>query len=50
VVDVIGDVITSENYLYAVRITGEFDWIRTRTAARQAKPYRHCARPPAANR
>jgi hypothetical protein len=29
VVDVIGDVITSENYLYAVRITGEFDWIRT---------------------
>jgi acetolactate decarboxylase len=39
VIDAIGDVVKSENYLYAVRITGEFDWIRTRTAARQARPY-----------
>ncbi len=30
----------SPNYLYAVRFTGEFDWITTRTVRRQAKPYR----------
>ena len=39
VIDVIGGVVTSENYLYAVRITGQFEWVRIRTAARQAKPY-----------
>ncbi len=39
VVDAIGDLVQSENYLYAVRVTGEFDWVRTRTAARQVKPY-----------
>ena len=35
----IGELIRSENYLYAIRITGQFDWVRTRTAARQHKPY-----------
>jgi acetolactate decarboxylase len=39
VIDVIGGLVASENYLYAVRLTGEFDWVRTRTAARQSKPY-----------
>jgi len=35
----IGGLIRSENYLYAIRITGQFDWVRTRTAARQRQPY-----------
>ena len=35
----VGDLTRSENYLYAVRVTGEFAWVRTRTAARQTKPY-----------
>jgi acetolactate decarboxylase len=39
VVDAIRGLVKSENYLYAVRITGKFAWVRTRTAARQAKPY-----------
>jgi len=39
VADIVGDLIPSENYLYAMRITGDFDWVRTRTAAKQAKPY-----------
>ncbi len=39
VAGIVGDLIPSENYLYAMRITGEFDWVRTRTAARQTKPY-----------
>src|SRR6476646_5489465 len=34
VVDAIRGLVKSENYLYAVRITGEFAWVRTRTAAR----------------
>lgn len=29
----------SPNYLYALRITGEFDWVKTRTVQRQPKPY-----------
>ncbi|MDY5785852.1 MULTISPECIES: acetolactate decarboxylase [unclassified Corynebacterium] len=29
----------SSNYLYAVRITGEFNWVTTRTVARQTRPY-----------
>jgi len=37
--DLIGATISSENYLYAIRIVGEFDWVRTRTAARQHRPY-----------
>jgi acetolactate decarboxylase len=39
VADIIGGLIRSENYLYAIRITGDFEWVRTRTAARQTKPY-----------
>jgi acetolactate decarboxylase len=35
----VGSLIPSENYLYAMRITGDFEWVRTRTAARQTKPY-----------
>ena len=31
--------IPSENYLYAIRVTGDFEWVRTRTAAKQTKPY-----------
>ncbi|MCD7101800.1 acetolactate decarboxylase [Pseudoclavibacter sp. 13-3] len=29
----------SPNYLYALRITGEFDWVKTRTVQLQSKPY-----------
>ena len=39
VAEIVGHLIPSENYLYAMRITGDFDWVRTRTAARQTKPY-----------
>ena len=39
VAGIVGELIPSENYLYAMRITGDFDWVRTRTAARQTKPY-----------
>ena len=37
---IIGESVSSENYLYAIRIVGEFSWVSTRTAARQRKPYR----------
>jgi acetolactate decarboxylase len=37
--DLIHTLIPSENYLYAIRVTGDFQWVRTRTAARQHKPY-----------
>ncbi|MFT2815542.1 acetolactate decarboxylase [Leifsonia sp. A12D58] len=30
----------SENYMYALRITGDFEWVRTRTVVKQSKPYR----------
>ena len=40
VVDVIGALTGSDNYLYAVKITGTFDWVRTRTVMKQSKPYR----------
>ncbi len=30
----------SENYLYAVRVSGHFAWVRTRTVRRQDRPYR----------
>ena len=36
---IIGETISSENYLYAIRVTGEFAWVSTRTAARQQQPY-----------
>lgn len=37
--DLIHTLIPSENYLYAIRVTGDFGWVRTRTAAKQTKPY-----------
>ncbi len=37
--DIVGQLVGSENYLYAIRVTGDFEWVRTRTAARQHKPY-----------
>ncbi|TFC92427.1 MULTISPECIES: acetolactate decarboxylase [Cryobacterium] len=30
----------SENYMYALRIDGDFEWIRMRTVVKQEKPYR----------
>jgi acetolactate decarboxylase len=39
VASLVGELIPSENYLYAMRIAGDFRWVRTRTAARQHKPY-----------
>ncbi|WP_111766807.1 acetolactate decarboxylase [Nakamurella deserti] len=39
VVEIIHDLVRSENYCYAIRITGDFSWVRTRTAARQTRPY-----------
>jgi len=30
----------SENYMYALRIEGDFEWIRMRTVVKQQKPYR----------
>ncbi len=30
----------SPNYMYALRITGEFEWMTARTVTRQEKPYR----------
>jgi acetolactate decarboxylase len=40
VVGVIRRLTRSENYLYAVRVTGHFAWVRTRTVRRQDRPYR----------
>ncbi|HYN71596.1 MAG TPA: acetolactate decarboxylase [Nakamurella sp.] len=39
VVGVIRRLTRSENYLYAVRVTGHFAWVRTRTVRRQDRPY-----------
>ncbi|HSP52596.1 MAG TPA: acetolactate decarboxylase, partial [Cryobacterium sp.] len=30
----------SQNYMYALRIDGDFEWIRMRTVVKQEKPYR----------
>jgi acetolactate decarboxylase len=40
VVELLADVVPSQNYLYAVRIRGRFGLVRTRTVARQSRPYR----------
>ena len=29
----------SKNYMYAIKIYGEFEWVRTRTVVKQEKPY-----------
>ena len=39
-VRLITDTLQSSNYLYAVRLTGEFEWVRVRAVERQEKPYR----------
>lgn len=36
---VLDDLTVSENYMYALKITGKFDWVRTRTVIKQSKPY-----------
>lgn len=40
VVDIVSELTGSDNYLYVIKVTGHFDWVRTRTVMRQAKPYR----------
>jgi acetolactate decarboxylase len=37
---VIDRMTASENYMYALRIDGEFEWIKMRTVVKQQKPYR----------
>lgn len=39
-VELLAESVPSQNYLYAVRIHGLFGLVRTRTVARQSKPYR----------
>lgn len=38
--DLLGALTPSDNYLYAFRIRGDFEFVRTRTVARQSPPYR----------
>ncbi|WP_269545114.1 acetolactate decarboxylase [Corynebacterium freneyi] len=35
----IDSVVPSANYMYALRITGEFEWVTTRTVVKQSRPY-----------
>ena len=35
----IDSVVPSANYMYALRITGEFEWVKTRTVVKQSRPY-----------
>lgn len=36
---IIDSLVPSQNFMYALRITGEFEWVKTRTVVKQAKPY-----------
>ena len=36
---VLDDFTVSQNYMYAIKIVGDFEWIRTRTVQKQTKPY-----------
>ena len=36
---ILDDFTVSKNYMYAVKIYGEFEWVRTRTVIKQEKPY-----------
>ncbi len=38
--DLLGGLTPSDNYLYAFRVRGDFEFVRTRTVARQSPPYR----------
>lgn len=40
-VALINERLDSANYLYAVRLTGEFEWVRVRAVQKQEKPYQH---------
>lgn len=36
---VLDDLTVSKNYMYALKIRGSFEWVRTRTVVKQEKPY-----------
>lgn len=36
---VLDDFTLSDNYMYAIKIVGDFEWVRTRTVKKQSKPY-----------
>lgn len=36
---VLDDFTVSKNYMYAIKIMGDFEWVRTRTVQKQEKPY-----------
>ncbi|WP_445228203.1 acetolactate decarboxylase [Corynebacterium sp. H78] len=36
---IIDRMVPSQNFMYALRITGEFEWVKTRTVVKQQKPY-----------
>ncbi|MDY3127889.1 MAG: acetolactate decarboxylase [Corynebacterium sp.] len=36
---IIGNILPSPNYVYALRITGEFDWVTYRAVQKQERPY-----------
>ncbi|MFW0109556.1 acetolactate decarboxylase [Rothia sp. P13129] len=36
---VLDDFTVSQNYMYAIKIVGSFEWVRTRTVIKQSKPY-----------
>ena len=36
---ILDDFTVSKNYMYAIKIYGEFEWVRTRTVKKQEKPY-----------
>ena len=38
--EIIDQMMISTNYLYALRISGEFEWVSTRAVERQERPYR----------
>jgi acetolactate decarboxylase len=40
IAEVLDDLTPSDNYLYAFRVRAEFDFVRTRTVAKQSRPYR----------
>lgn len=37
--EIVDSLTVSPNYLYALRITGHFNWVRTRTVVKQTRPY-----------
>ena len=36
---ILDDLTVSKNYMYALKIRGSFEWVRTRTVIKQSKPY-----------